>query len=391
MHAYYEEDPRVRRQAESLVAHGWAVDVFGLRREGEAPQGVVEGVTVHRLDVRRHQGAGVGIYLWEYVSFFVRAALAAAAAHRRRRFTVAQAASLPDFLVFALLPLRLAAGTPLVLDLHEAMPEFFRSRFPGAASPLALRLLGLQERLSIDVSDAVMTVNDALGDRLLALGVPRDKLTVLLNSPDLSRFDPAAHAARPFMADGTLRLVYAGALTPTYELDVVLEALARLRERRPDLPLSLGLYGRGDSATPLRAQAERLGLAEHVTLHGRIPIEAVAAAIAAADVGLAPTRRDRFTDYSLSTKLFEYAAMGKPVVATRLPTVERYFAPETLVTYAAGDADDLATAILSLVDEPAARAARVEATHVRILELSWDREMERYLAMLARLTAGPPT
>jgi glycosyltransferase involved in cell wall biosynthesis len=117
----------------------------------------------------------------------------------------------------------------------------------------------------------------------------------------------------------------------------------------------------------------------------------VAAAIAAADVGLAPTRRDRFTDYSLSTKLFEYAAMGKPVVATRLPTVERYFAPETLVTYAAGDADDLATAILSLVDEPAARAARVDATHARILELSWDREMERYLAMLARLTAGPPT
>ena len=41
--------------------------------------------------------------------------------------------SLPDFLVFAALPLKLA-GVPVLLDLHEAMPEFFASRFPGASN-----------------------------------------------------------------------------------------------------------------------------------------------------------------------------------------------------------------------------------------------------------------
>ena len=149
-----------------------------------------------------------------------------------------------------------------------------------------------------------------------------------------------------------------GALSPIYELDVVLAAVARLAERRPELPVCLELYGRDFAEVPLRDQVIALGIADRVTFHGRIPIEAVPAAIAAADVGLAPTRRSDFTDFSLSTKAFEYAAMGRPVVASRLPMVERTFGDD-VVTYAPGDADDLAAALLRLVDDPDAREARV--------------------------------
>jgi len=82
VHAYYDEDPRVRREAESLVAAGRPVDVFGLRRDGDAPHGVLDGVTVHRLDVRRHQGAGLGTYLFEYLAFLVRGPARALLQHR---------------------------------------------------------------------------------------------------------------------------------------------------------------------------------------------------------------------------------------------------------------------------------------------------------------------
>ena len=94
---------------------------------------------------------------------------------------------------------------------------------------------------------------------------------------------------------------------------------------RPDLDLRLDIYGRGDSEDELRALAAELGIRERVTFHGRIPIDDVPAAVAAADIGLAPTRLDRFTAMTLSTKVYEYAAMGKPVVASRLPLVERTF------------------------------------------------------------------
>jgi len=145
-HSYYEEDPRVRREAEAVVASGREVDVFALRGEGREPEDRIEDVGVRRLDVQRHQGAGIGTYLLEYAEFMVRAAFALAQAHRRRHYALVQVHTIPDALVFAALPLRLA-GIPLVIDLHEAMPEFFRMRFPGAANPLVHGALVAQERL----------------------------------------------------------------------------------------------------------------------------------------------------------------------------------------------------------------------------------------------------
>jgi glycosyltransferase involved in cell wall biosynthesis len=383
-HSYYEEDPRVRREAEALVAGGRQVDVFALKRPGDPALEVLAGVQIRRLDVQRHQGAGLATYLREYLSFLARAGWAVTRRNRGRRYAVLQVHTLPDFLAFAGLPMRLA-GVPLILDLHEAMPEFFQARFPRASNPFVHRLLMLQERASIGLASAVLTVNDALGQRLVDLGVPADKVTVILNSPSLRLFDAAAQPHRDFAADGVVRLVYAGALSPTYEVDVALAAVARLAELRPELAVHFEVYGRDFGEGSLADDAVRLGVVDRVTFHGRIPLEAVPAAIAAADIGLAPTRRNAFTDFSLSTKIFEYGAMGKPVVASRLPMIERTFPVGTVATYEPGNAEELANRILELVDDPVARLSRVDRTADCVRELGWDREAERYRAVVDRL------
>ncbi len=384
VHSYYEEDPRVRREAESLVAAGRPVVVLGLRQPDGPPVSEVAGVRVHHLDVQRHQGAGLGVYLREYASFLARAMITAVRLHRHERFALVQVHSLPDFLVFAALPLRLA-GVPVLLDLHEAMPEFFRSRFPGASNPLIHRLLMLQERLSVAVSTAVITVNPAMRDRLVQLGVPAAKAGVVVNSPSLGRFDIEAWPRRAFREDGRLRLIYTGALTPTYELDVAIAAVARIAAARPALDVTFEVYGRGDTGPALAAQAAGLGIAERVTFHGRIAIEDVPAAVAGADIGLAPTRHDRFTDMSLSTKVFEYAAMGKPVVASRLPMVERTFPAGTVSSYAPGDETAMADAILAFADDPITREAAVARTAEIVQAGSWEQESQGYIALVQRL------
>jgi glycosyltransferase involved in cell wall biosynthesis len=383
VHAYFEEDARVRRKVDALLASGRPVDVFALRRPDE-PEVVVDGaLRIHHLPVARHQGAGIGTYVVEYVDFLVRAAIALVRS-RRRGFALVEVNSLPDFLVFAALPLRLT-GVPTLLDLHEAMPEFFRSRFPRAAHPVAHAALRLQERLSIRFASAALTVNNALADRLVGLGVPAAKVTVILNSPSPELFDASRQPARPFMADGRLRLVYAGALTPIYELDVAIRAVATIAAGRPDLDVDLAIHGRGDSEPALQALAGELGIADRVRFLGRVPLEAVPAAVAAADIGLAPTRRDSFTERSLSTKIFEYAAMGKPVVASWLPTIRHYFPDGTVGHYESGDSDDLARAVLTFVDGPAERERAVAATADRLAVLGWDQQAAAYLAVVDRL------
>ena len=118
--------------------------------------------------------------------------------------------------------------------------------------------------------------------------------------------------------------------------------------------------------------------------HGRIPIEDVPAAIARSDVGLATTRLDAFTAASLSTKIFEYAAMAKPVVAARLPLVEGTFPPDAVRRYEPGKAESLADQLLALLDEPAAREAAVAAAHAIVTERSWDHDAPAYLELLER-------
>lgn len=387
VHSYYEEDPRVRREAETLVAAGHPVTVYALRNPGTAPVEILAGVDVRRLNVQRHQGSSLIVYLAEYVGFMGLATLALANAHRRTKFGLVQVHTIPDFLVAAALPERLM-GIPVVLDLHEAMPDFFRYRFPRTTSAAAYRALLLEERISLALADEVITVNDSLGDRLRIRGVAAERLTVIRNVPPLARFDPTAHRRRDFMEDGTLRLVYAGALSPTYELDVAIRAMATLGSVRPGLVVTLDIYGRDFSEVALRDLARNLGLATRVRFHGRIPIDAVPAALAEADVGLAPTRRNPFTEYSLSTKVFEYVAMGKPTVATRLPLVDRTFAANEIWMYTPGDASDLTGSILAILDDPAERLARAARAQALVARMGWEQESARYLNLIERTIAG---
>lgn len=387
-HSVFEEDPRIRREAEALVGAGWQVDVFALRGPGD-PTAEGAGIRIVPIDVGRHQGAGLATYLAEYGSFLIRSGWALSRAHRRRRYGVVQIAAPPDPLIGAALPLRLA-GVPIILDLHEATPEFFKSRFPRASNPLSNRLLLLAERLSIALARVVISVNAARHARLLGLGYSPDKLRVVTNGPSLGRFRPEAHPVRPFMTDGTLRVIYTGAVTPLYELDMVIRAIARIRAERPELPVVFGVYGRGDAESGLAALATELEVADRVTFHGRIPLDAVPRAIAAADIGVSPIRRDPFTEISMPTKALEYAVMGKPVVAADLPAARQHFDGPMLSWYESGDAASLAAAILRLVDDVGAREAGVQAAAERARELSWDREAPAYVGLVASVARRAP-
>ena len=70
--------------------------------------------------------------------------------------------------------------------------------------------------------------------------------------------------------------------------------------------------------------------------------------------------------------------------------VERTFG-EDAVTYKPGDADDLAVAILGIVDEPEARDARIARALERVRAGSWEHESIRYLALVDRLSRPTDT
>jgi glycosyltransferase involved in cell wall biosynthesis len=121
-----------------------------------------------------------------------------------------------------------------------------------------------------------------------------------------------------------------------------------------------------------------------VLLHGRVAIEELPARLAASDIGLVPSLREPYLEYSLSTKLLEYAAMGVPTVATDLATFRHHFT-DTAVRFISGAPDALADAIASLAADPAAAVAMGLEARRQAAAYDWTRQRATYLGIVDRL------
>ncbi len=381
VHAVYPGDPRIRRQSDALVGAGHEVDLFCLRGPDEAPAEADGPMRIVRLPVNR-TFTGFAGHLAEYLAFAGLAAIRLAREHRRRRYDLVQVGTVPDFLAFAALPVRLT-GVPLLLDLHEDMPEFFRDRF---AHPLLRPLHPLvtgSASASAAVSTELITVHEPLRQLSIARGVSPDKIHVVMNSADTRLFDSAAHPRRPFMADGVLRLVHHSNLQRIYGLDVAVEAVALLDPVA--LPHRLDVYGDGPFRPDVEAAIALTGVADRVQLHGRVALDDLPRLLATSDVGLVPSRPEPYLQYSLSTKLLEYAAMGVPTVASDLRTFRAHFTDAAVRYVPGGDPGALAAAIRELAAAPAAAEALGREAQRQASAYAWDVQARRYVEIAERL------
>lgn len=358
VHAYYPlGETRVQREALALIERGYAVDVLCLRAPGEPARGEHDGVVVRRLSVRRHRNRGIAVQLLEYLAFFVAAATVVSVRHLRRPYDAVQVHNLPDFLVFCALVPKLT-GAAVLLDLHDLMPEFFASRIDAGMRHPLVRLVAVQERLACRFADHVITVTDSWRDLLIRRGVPPDRVSVVMNIADARVFTRDGDAPAP-VADGRFELLYHGTLTHRYGVDLLLDAVALVRDDVPHVHLTL--LGDGDLRPELVEQRDRLDLHDRVFISdGMVDVATLPAAIRAADVGVVPTRPGVFTDGLLPTKLMEFVAMGTPVIAARTSTVESYFDGDMVQFFTPGDARDLADAIRVLAGDSARRRALVD-------------------------------
>jgi glycosyltransferase involved in cell wall biosynthesis len=374
-------EPRVEREALAAREAGWAVDVLAMRRPGEVSEEQIEEVRVRRLPLEHRRGAGPAGVLREYAAF---AALAAKELARGARYDVVQVHAPPDFLIAAALIPRLR-GARVILDVHDLSSDMFAMRFghrPGAG--LADRVLRLVERVAAFGADAVVTVHEPYRAELESRGVPAKKLTVLMNSVDESHLPgPGRDTAR---ADA-IRVVYHGTITPPYGVDLLVRAAARAAKQVDNLRLEL--YGEGDELPAVRRLAAELGFSERMsTSDGYLPHSEVLARVAGASVGVVPNRPTRLNRFALSSKLFEYVALGIPVAAADLPTLRAHFSADEVRFFRAGDDSALAQALVELASDPDAARRRATAARSHYESYRWPEQARRYVELLARLASA---
>jgi glycosyltransferase involved in cell wall biosynthesis len=381
-------ETRVQREAEALIDHGYEVDVICQRMSGEAAVDYHRGVRIYRekfhFPVRLAKRGGLIDTFLIYLRFIVSAAIRLTRLHRQRPYHTIQVHNLPDFLIFCALVPKLG-GVPIILDLHDLMPEFYAGRFGQDGNSPLTRLVRWQERLACGFADHIITVSEHWRQVLIERGVPAHKSSVVMNVADHTIFHQHEELkTEPCDKDG-LRLIYHGNLTYRYGIDLALRAVAKVRQQIPDIHLTI--HGSGDYYSSLVALAKELNLSDQ---HVHFSTEFVSTVdlpnlIRSADIGLAPYRTDVFTDGIVPTKLMEYAALGMPAIAARTTAIEAYFKGTMVELFAPGDANDLARCILTLHSDRKRLAQLTQGVDKFNQRYNWTKIGADYVALVERL------
>lgn len=377
----YVRDGRVKRHAEALAARGDEVDVICLGSPELRPSNKVYPIGI---DIPRYRGTSRAAYIRSYVRFFLQARSIAIRRSIASRYDAAIVCSIPDAMVLSALPLR-RRGARVILDIHDTMPELYREKFSGRKGRIGAGALLLEERASAFLADRVLAVHELHRERLALAGVPRDKIRVVLNSPDPRIFSPLARM--PGGAPQQFTIVCHGTITKRLGLDIAMGAVELLRARIPDLQLIV--IGPGEYLDEAKALVAAMNLQKNVSFRPAVLIEDLPVALAQADVGLIPNRASAATHLMLPVKLMEYAALGIPVIASNLRTIEHYFGNGAVRLFEAGNPHALADAIEELYRSPGKRLEfRLRALDV-VASLSWERQRLQFFDAVDSVLGRP--
>lgn len=378
-------ETRVQREAEALLKQGYEVDVICVRMPGSPAVDRYKGVTIYREKYRflprMLKNDGLLVKLRYYINFLFTAAYRLTRLHLQKHYDTIQVHNLPDFLVFCAVIPKLF-GTPVILDLHDLMPEFYTGRF-GREKSLPARLIRLQERLACRFADHVITVSEHWRQALIKRGVTEKKCSVVMNVADESIFFPQAQSPDQLHGKDGFRLIYHGAIVERYGLDLAIQAVDKVRNDIPGIHLTL--IGFGEYLPHLARMVAVLGVSQHVTFADSVLAEALPGIICSSHLGIVPYHNDVFTDGLLPTKLMEYAALGMPAIAARTTAIQAYFSDANTEFFEPGDVDDLARCILMLYRNPDRMAELARGSVKFNQRYNWAQVSEAYVSLVEQL------
>ena len=228
-------------------------------------------------------------------------------------------------------------------------------------------------RWTLNHADALTAITEDCRQHALRAGAPERRIRLIFNGTDLSRFSPSANGNRVDPYFGSQMIFACRQLFPRKGIRFLVEAVAQLKPRFPELKLVLA--GDGFERPALAKLAEELGISEDVTFLGWVPNVTLPDYYRAAAISVVPSLEEGF-----GIPAAEAMGCEVPVVASDaggLPEVVEHGVTGLVVPR--GDTGALAQAIGSLLADPDRRRRMGAAGRERALRLfDWDRSAEQF-------------
>ncbi len=182
------------------------------------------------------------------------------------------------------------------------------------------KLLKLAEEIQLQSSDAIIVVSDALKRQLIEYGVDGEKIIVAPNGVHPDQFSPE-------ITDGGLKkqlgiedkfvVGYTGTFGHWHGVEVLAEAVKYIVKRIPNAVVLF--VGDGNLRPKIEEITKRDNVNDKIIITGFVPFKTIPNYLSACDVLLSPCVNNADNEFFNSpVKLFEYMAMGKPIVASNV-------------------------------------------------------------------------
>jgi glycosyltransferase involved in cell wall biosynthesis len=289
------------------------------------------------------------------------------------------------YTLFAAAGIRLARefGVPHILEVNAPL-AYEQEKTRG----MEMKALAAEtERRIFRDTDRVIVVSRQLQEFVISCGVPPSHIQILPNSVDPLRFAKARSdrsVRTRHHLEGKRVIGFVGSLKPWHGTETLFEAFHELYATAANAHLLI--VGDGPGRAHLENYAQTHGLNGAVTFTGNVPYDDIPRYIAAMDIAVAPYIPSGNFYYS-PIKIFEYMAMGKPVVGGRIGQVEEVIADgETGVLFEPGNSTALQAALAQLVsDSPLCRRLGENARAWVETERTWDNNARQVVEIAREL------
>ena len=248
----------------------------------------------------------------------------------------------------------------------------------------SLDLLERYERLNLDAAARIFVVSEVERRNLEARGVRAEKIVVNPNGVDVEMFRPGVggeEVRRELgIEDHELVAGFVGTFGPWHGVEKLAAAIKLLPS---ELPVRFLLVGSGSLHAEVTKQLEREVAERRVIFTGAVGHDRVPKLLDACDILVAPhvplAGGSEF--FGSPTKIFEYMAMGKGIVASRLGQIGEVLVDrETALLVEPGHVDELTAAIIEMVRSGSLRVTLgTKAREVAEREHTWKHNARRVL------------
>jgi glycosyltransferase involved in cell wall biosynthesis len=284
-----------------------------------------------------------------------------------------------------------AAGVPLVLEYNGS--EVWIARNWGR--PLAYADIAETIELTVLLgAEVIVVVSQPMRDELVARGVEPDRVLVNPNGVDTDRYSPDVDglATRNKLGFGdTVVVGFIGTFSVWHGAEVLASAFGKLMTANPSMVdrVRLLMIGDGPRLEASRAIIENAGLEAFASFVGRTRQEDGPGYLAACDILVSPhvPNADGSPFFGSPTKLFEYMAMGKAIVASDLDQIGEVLEDDrSSVLVPPGDPEALAKAISELVRDPERRSRLgAAAREAAVARHTWREHTRRIIEKVRSL------